>query len=309
MINTVGASTSVNGVYNKDPQTPIHFTISLDDLVPSDYNGSLEDYLRHNITLDYIPITVYWNTNGAGRAAAVLAAGNVTTDENGNVIGMTAPHKIKVPLGTSWPAERRNIQEGYPDFPDYVSTMEEPWDNKESFYLYEYNWNLLAHRDMDRTNNYFFYDSQEEILDEIFLHGWYNSEDYQYPVDLGDNFNKNVVIKPENLFYNGGLAAGDVIRLYCTKKNSGGDFSLKVFGGHWESTVPIAGWSQDYWNGNTAGTMISEAAKTVFNNNGYIEIPVTNENVIIFTKVTGDGSAIILQGKNLTLTGISIKKP
>lgn len=177
MVNTVGASTNVNGSYIKDPVTPIHFTIDMDidDFIPDGYNNSIEDYLKAHVTLDDIPITVYWHTNGAGRAAANLAAGNVTKDEAGNVIGMTAPHKIKVPLGTPWPAERRNIQEGYPDFPNYVSTKQEPWDNKESFYLYEYNWNLLAHRDMARHT--FYYSDQTEIVNalwegEAIYHGW-----------------------------------------------------------------------------------------------------------------------------------------
>ena len=177
MVNTVGASTNVNGSYIKDPVIPIHFTIDMDidDFIPDGYNNSIEDYLKAHVTLDDIPITVYWHTNGAGRAAANLAAGNVTKDEAGNVIGMTAPHKIKVPLGTRWPAERRNIQEGYPDFPNYVSTKQEPWDNKESFYLYEYNWNLLAHRDMARHT--FYYSDQTEIVNalwegEAIYHGW-----------------------------------------------------------------------------------------------------------------------------------------
>lgn len=177
MVNTVGASTNVNGSYIKDPVTPIHFTIDMDidDFIPDGYNNSIEDYLKAHVTLDDIPITVYWHTNGAGRAAACLSSNNVTKDEAGNVIGMTAPHKIKVPLGTPWPAERRNIQEGYPGFPNYVTTKQEPWDNKESFYLYEYNWNLLAHRDMARHT--FYYSDQTEIVNalwegEAIYHGW-----------------------------------------------------------------------------------------------------------------------------------------
>ena len=161
MVNTVGASSNVFGSYEKAPIPPKNFRIDLD--MPEGITGSKEDYLKAHVTLDDIPITVYWHTNGAGRAAANLAAGNVTKDEAGNVIGMTAPHKIKVPLGTPWPAERRNIQEGYPDFPNYVSTKQEPWDNKESFYLYEYNWNLLSHRDLARHKYY--YSDETEIID------------------------------------------------------------------------------------------------------------------------------------------------
>ena len=163
MVNTVGASSNVFGSYKKDPVIPKNFPIDINFNIPNDWDKTREIYMKKNITLDNIPITVFWNTNGAGRAAANLAAGNVTKDEAGNVIGMTAPHKIKVPLGTPWPAERRNIQEGYPDFPNYVSTKQEPWDNKESFYLYEYNWNLLAHRDLARHR--FYYSDETEIVE------------------------------------------------------------------------------------------------------------------------------------------------
>ena len=166
MVNTVGASSNVFGSYEKDPKTPINFQINL--AMPEGITGSKEDYLKKHITLDDIPVTVYWNTNGAGRAAAYLSAGTVqyTTDEDGdiiNVTGMTAPHKIKVPLGTQWPAERRNIQEGYPSFPQYVQSKTSPWDDKESFYLYEYNWNLLAHRDLARHK--FYYSDETEIVE------------------------------------------------------------------------------------------------------------------------------------------------
>lgn len=166
MVNTVGASSNVFGSYEKAPIPPKNFRIDLD--MPEGITGSKEDYLKENITLDDIPVTVYWNTNGAGRAAAYLSAGTVqyTTNDNGdiiNVTGMNAPHKIKVPLGTPWPAERRNIQEGYPLFPKYVQNKTNPWDDQESFYLYEYNWNLLPYRDMERGE--FYYSDQTEIIE------------------------------------------------------------------------------------------------------------------------------------------------
>lgn len=178
MVNTVGASSNVFGSYEKAPIPPKNFQINL--AMPEGINGSKEDYINDNITLDDIPVTVFWHTtDGRGQAAANLSAGTVKfiTDENGDTINlsMLSPHKIKVPLGTQWPAERRNIQEGYPGFSDYVTKEIEPWDNKESFYLYEYNWNLLAHRDMARHT--FYYSDQTEIVNalwegEAIYHGW-----------------------------------------------------------------------------------------------------------------------------------------
>ena len=299
MVNTVGASSNVFGSYEKDPITPINFQIDLD--MPEDITGTKEDYLRTHITLDNIPITVFWNTNGAGRAAANLAAGNVTKDEAGNVIGMTAPHKIKVPLGTPWPAERRNIQEGFPLFPQYVQNETNPWDNKESFYLYEYNWNLLAHRDMDRVNNYFFYSDETEIITEIVLNNWQTTDGKTAPVDLGNW--ANICIGPVNLLQSAGLAVGDVIRFYCVKKNDG-NFNFKVYGGSWES-VPINGWTYDSQWG---GYYISESAKQIFNSVGYIEVPVTQDNISGFTTTNNSNSAIIIQGENLIVNSISIFK-
>lgn len=195
MVNTVGASSNVYGSYEKDPITPIPFTIemNINDYLPEDYTGSIEDYLKEHITLDNVPIKVFWHTEGQGQAAAYLSPGNVTKDEAGNVIGMTAPHKIKVPLGTPWPAERRNIQEGYPDFPNYVSTEVEPWDNKESFYLYEYNWNLLSHRDLARHKYYYSDETEivEGLLTDKYLE-WGAWADFTLPNGVSKNYKMRI---------------------------------------------------------------------------------------------------------------------
>lgn len=219
MINTVGASTSVNGLYNTDPFTPVNFQVDMSGLglIPEGYSGSIENYLKANVTLDNIPIQVYWNTNGAGRAAAVLAAGNVTYDESGNIIGMTAPHKIKVPFTTKWPAERRNIQEGYTLFKDYVADPTvDPWNSGwNDLFLYQYDWSLLAHRDMARHS--FFYDSEEEIKTSAFP--WTDGADcgyYKYvEIEVASNE----------------LAVGDKIVIYGGKSSEqyySGDRTIKV---------------------------------------------------------------------------------
>lgn len=226
MVNTVGASSNVYGSYEKDPITPIPFTIemNINDYLPKDYTGSIEDYLKEHITLDNVPIKVFWHTEGQGQAAAYLSPGNVTKDEAGNVIGMTAPHKIKVPLGTPWPAERRNIQEGYPDFPNYVSTEVEPWDNKESFYLYEYNWNLLSHRDLARHKYY--YSDETEIIVNPFP--WTTVTDFGYYATLELNVPAGI------------LKVGDRIVI------SGGKSDQKDYNGDRKIQVQNLGWSYTY---------------------------------------------------------------
>lgn len=203
MVNTVGASSNVFGSYEKNPITPENFQINMNFNIPESWDKTREIYMKENITLDDIPITVFWHTDGAGQAAAYLEAGNVTKDKAGNVIGMTAPHKIKVPLGTPWPAERRNIQEGYPDFPNYVSTKEEPWDNKESFYLYEYNWNLLAHRDLARHK--YFYSDETEIIEGPFP--WTTGKDFSYYGTLDINIPSGYLKVGDRIVISGGKSA------------------------------------------------------------------------------------------------------
>jgi len=217
MVNTVGASSNVFGSYEKAPIPPKNFQINLS--IPKGITGSKEDYLKKHITLDDIPVTVYWNTNGAGRAAAYLSAGTVqyTTDEDGdiiNVTGMTAPHKIKVPLGTSWPAERRNIQEGYPSFPQYVQSKTSPWDDKESFYLYEYNWNLLAHRDMARHT--FYYSDQTEIIVNPFP--WTTVTDFGHYATLNINVPSGILKVSDRIVISGGKTAEPNWNTYSDRK-------------------------------------------------------------------------------------------
>ena len=137
---------------------------------------------------------------------------------------MNAPHKIKVPLGTPWPAERRNIQEGYPLFPKYVQNKTNPWDDQESFYLYEYNWNLLPYRDMERGE---FYDSdQTEIIVNPFP--WTTVTDFGHYATLELNVPAGI------------LKVGDRIVI------SGGKSDQKDYNGDRKIQVQNLGWSYTY---------------------------------------------------------------
>lgn len=204
MVNTVGASSNVFGSYEKAPIPPKNFKINL--AMPEGITGSKEDYINDHITLDDIPVTVFWNSaNGRGTSATYLSAGTVqyTTNDNGdiiNVTGMNAPHKIKVPLGTPWPAERRNIQEGYPLFPKYVQNKTNPWDDQESFYLYEYNWNLLPYRDMERGE--FYYSDQTEIIVNPFP--WTTVTDFGHYATLNINVPSGILKVSDRIVISGG---------------------------------------------------------------------------------------------------------
>ena len=278
------------------------------------------------ITLNIIPIEAYWVT-GDVKVAALLNNRDTHTyqkDDEGRLVvddanqpkiiessAPVVPHVLQAPIGTAWPQERVNIgfqDEGpYHYFPNYVQNYSEysgkVWkSNIDPFYLYADNRSPLAYR--DKSPGYAYLTDIETIveMEGVILSNWQTDNGNTAPVDLGTNFNANVTITPENLFSNAGLAVGDVIRLYCSKKAEG-DFNLKVYGGHWEKYVPINGWSFD-----GDGTISSSSAKEVFNTNGYIEIPITTDNIAAFTTISNWGGAIILQGHNLNLEGISIKK-
>lgn len=238
MVNTVGASSNVFGSYEKAPIPPKNFQINL--AMPERINGSKEDYINDNITLDDIPVTVFWHTtDGRGQAAANLSAGTVKfiTDENGDTINlsMLSPHKIKVPLGTQWPAERRNIQEGYPGFSDYVTKEIEPWDNKESFYLYEYNWNLLSHRDMARRE--FYYSDQTEIIVNPFP--WTTVTDFGHYAELELNVPAGILKVNDRIVISGGKS---------DQENYNGDRKIKVQNLGWSYTyVTETTKNEDSW--------------------------------------------------------------
>ena len=254
-------------------------------------------------------MTVFWKS-GDYTAAAVLNNGGTQFDENGNIIKQTdAPHMLCAPIGTRWATERKNIMEGYPGFRDYVNNSSNSgvWESattESSFNLYEDNPSPLKYGTMD-LDDCVYYDNIVPItvMEGTILSNWQAENKGGAPLDFG-NWD-NLIIQPEDLFSNAGLAVGDVIRFYCSKK-ADGDFGFKVYGGHWDKYVPINGWSFD-----GDGTMISNSAKAVFNANGYIEIPVTSDNINAFTsqdRWSSGGGAIILQGNNLKLEGISIIK-
>lgn len=316
IVNTVGEASNVFGsmVTGKDyAYKEFDYTSEISAIIAE----------KGYVTLNDIPIDVEWITGDVKVAARLNnkethtyqkdEEGRLVVNANGDPIVEDAgapivPHVIQVPIGTAWPQERVNIglkDEGpYHKFPDYVSNHNvEFWNSDvDQFYLYADNRSPLAYSDKYPGYAYLTDIVTSVEMEGVILSNWQTDNGNTAPVDLGTNFNANVIITPENLFSNAGLAVGDVIRLYCSKKAEG-DFNLKVFGGHWEKYVPINGWSYD-----GEGTISSSSAKEVFNTNGYIEIPITTDNIAAFTTISNWGGAIILQGHNLILEGISIIK-
>ena len=326
IVNTVGEASNVFGS-SVTGKKCVCDTIDITDVI-DEWKGNKP------ITLNIIPIDVEWTSSDNTPVAARLNNKDThtyKTDDEGKLIvgddgelevlsseAPVVPHILQAPIGTAWPQERVNIglkDEGaYHDFPNYVKNYKDykdkVWEsNVDPFYLYGDNPTPLAYS--NNTKYPVGYDYLTDIAPMVegqLLEGWTTSDNKNAPIDLGTNCNTNIEIKPVSLFKKAGLTEGDAIRLYCTKK-ADGDINLKVFGGQWNKTVPIDGWTVEYNGNEGAGTRISDAAKTIFNSNGYIDIPITSSNKSYFTYGDSEwGSAIILQGHNLILEYITIIK-
>lgn len=90
-----------------------------------------------------------------------------------------------------------------------------------------------------------------------------------------------------------GLAIGDQIRIYYTPTADWWQF--QIFGGHWEGmTFPELG------GGNTVNADNAQADATFFT------FEVTADNIGTLTSVGGWGGALLCQGENVIITGVSM---
>lgn len=126
MVNTVGAGSDAYGSY-VNGIAPVYKKF--------DYTSKLSQKPDDDhISLNDIKVDVLWTIDGLTVPYTLNNKELVTyaKDEEGNYIRengelvevstdeATAPHMICVPLGTQWPTERQNIQNGYPKFSQYV---------------------------------------------------------------------------------------------------------------------------------------------------------------------------------------------
>ena len=126
MVNTVGAGSDAYGSY-VNGIAPVHKKF--------DYTSKLSQKPDDDhIYLNDIKVDVLWTIDGQTVPYTLNNKELVTyaKDAEGNYIRedgklveistdeATAPHMICVPLGTQWPTERQNIQNGYPKFAQYV---------------------------------------------------------------------------------------------------------------------------------------------------------------------------------------------
>ena len=117
--------------------------------------------------------------------------------------------------------------------------------------------------------------------------------------ETGDYAN-NLELGGEDDWVNAGIAVGDVVRVYFTPANPA-EWSMQLFTGHWTGMSMLFPDLADPNQFNQDRN--PDAADT-----GYVAFEVTQEIYDLFTEKQWWGSALIVQGKNLTVTGVSLIK-
>ena len=111
------------------------------------------------------------------------------------------------------------------------------------------------------------------------------------------SYANNLELGGEDDWVNNGLVVGDVVRVYFTAADPA-DWSMQLFTGHWSGMSMLF---PDLENPNQFNQDRNPDAIA----NGYVAFEVTEEIFNLFTEKLWWGSALIVQGKNLTVTGIS----
>ncbi|MDI9550491.1 MAG: hypothetical protein GX125_04930 [Bacteroidales bacterium] len=107
------------------------------------------------------------------------------------------------------------------------------------------------------------------------------------------NYANNLELGTENDWINAGLAIGNVVKVYFTAANPA-EWSMQIFDGHWSMmSFPEIGaqFNQD----NSTGAA-----------DGYISFTVDEGKLAAMTAIQNWGYALIVQGKNLTVTQITM---
>lgn len=117
---------------------------------------------------------------------------------------------------------------------------------------------------------------------------WQGSE------QTGDYAN-NLQLGGEDDWVNAGVVEGATVRIYFSAADWS-EWSLQTFNGHW-GAFPVSPDGTNQFNQDN-----SPDAQTL----GYVAFNVTPEVLAVLTDKQWWGNAIILQGKNLTVTGVSL---
>ena len=114
--------------------------------------------------------------------------------------------------------------------------------------------------------------------------------------ETGDYAN-NLELGGEDDWVNAGLAVGDIVHVYFQAADPA-DWSMQLFTGHW------AGMSMLFPGMDNPNQFNQDRTPDAVSN-GYIAFEVTEEIYNLFTEKQWWGSALIVQGKFLTVTGLS----
>lgn len=110
--------------------------------------------------------------------------------------------------------------------------------------------------------------------------------------DLG-SWSSQPYLGADGAFAESGMVVGDQVRIYYTPLADWWQF--QVFGGHWESmTFPELG------GGNTVSPENQTSGAAFFT------FEVTDDNYAILTGAQGWGGALLTQGENVAITGVSL---
>lgn len=114
------------------------------------------------------------------------------------------------------------------------------------------------------------------------------------------NYANNLELGGEDDWVNNEIAVGDVVRIYF-KAADPSDWSMQLFTGHWAGMSMLFPGTDNPNQFNPTNSPDAPA-------NGYVAFEVTEEIFNLFTEKQWWGSALIIQGKNLNVTGISLLK-
>ncbi len=108
------------------------------------------------------------------------------------------------------------------------------------------------------------------------------------------DYAQNLELGGEDDWVNAGVAVGDVIHIYFTPDNAA-EWQIQIFDGHWTSMSYVTPNGTQWNQENSPGAPAA----------GYVAFEVTEDVYAAITSHQWWGSALILQGKNVTITGLS----
>lgn len=295
MVNTRGQYSEAFGSY-VNGKTPVHKIYTLN----TGNKGERE------ITLNDIPVDVIWTTDQFSVPASLnnktiveykknSETGEYELNDDGspkvvNTGKAKAPHIICVP-GTAWPAwptERKNIEDGYPSFKEYVGNSNVKFwkstSDDSQFSLYEQNVVTFKKENYgdgtkELEEGLCYYTNVEKVKKTLVEKAILYQD--------ANGTSSEIVVKDKNVWKNNNLSSGDVIRVYATSTN------------------------QYYWQfylqtgNNNTNWYINSIDLTP----GYYDFEIDDNKASNLLNNTVDGRAALIGSQNLIIKKVVLCKP